>query len=248
MQASSSLEQTLSMIDLPEGIHYQKIFTAGHEVPSDPTILSFKRVVNRFLQENEDNVFNQSRGHSIERENYLQDLKSGPKRSNQGMDQPDEEPVMGPRGHRPNDSLLDTRMRPPFNMREPFYSAPFPGHCLGTQDLFVILPHPHHIGQDPRGHTLRGLTGEHLIPPTMPHTLCYPGTTLAKPGDLQMDTPPPLASLWNHRKSSRVQTGSTDLGSTDRTGQSGLDNKAGEVGTREEVAHLRALTIPPAVH
>lgn len=34
---------------------FVKIFTAGHEVPSDETILSFKRSVWRFLQDNADN-------------------------------------------------------------------------------------------------------------------------------------------------------------------------------------------------
>lgn len=34
---------------------FVKIFTAGHEVPSDETILSFKRIVWRFLQDNADN-------------------------------------------------------------------------------------------------------------------------------------------------------------------------------------------------
>ncbi|CAB1329159.1 unnamed protein product, partial [Coregonus sp. 'balchen'] len=38
--------------DLPDSVFYLKIFTAGHEVPSDPTILSFKRAVCRFLQDN----------------------------------------------------------------------------------------------------------------------------------------------------------------------------------------------------
>ena len=32
-----------------------KIFTAGHEVPGDATILNFKQVVNSFLQDNKDN-------------------------------------------------------------------------------------------------------------------------------------------------------------------------------------------------
>nr|XP_020441171.1 RNA/RNP complex-1-interacting phosphatase isoform X2 [Monopterus albus] len=102
--------------DLPESLLYVKIFTAGHEVPSDETILSFKRVVHRFLRNNADNdkligvhcthglnrtgylicrylidvdgmdpkqaveLFNSSRGHTIERQNYLQDLHCGPKR------------------------------------------------------------------------------------------------------------------------------------------------------------------------
>lgn len=34
---------------------FMKIFTAGHEVPSDETILSFKRAVRRFLRDNDDN-------------------------------------------------------------------------------------------------------------------------------------------------------------------------------------------------
>lgn len=34
---------------------FVKIFTAGHEVPSDETILSFKRAVQRFLRDNADN-------------------------------------------------------------------------------------------------------------------------------------------------------------------------------------------------
>ncbi|KAJ8388627.1 hypothetical protein AAFF_G00131920 [Aldrovandia affinis] len=149
--------------DLPEDVHYLKIFTAGHEVPSDPTILKFKRVVNQFLRENEDNdkligvhcthglnrtgylvcrylidvegmdpgetieLFNRSRGHSIERENYLQDLKFGPKRSNHGMDQPDQEPVWG---HRPDNGPFNTHTHLPFNVRGPFHPAPFSGHCL----------------------------------------------------------------------------------------------------------------------
>lgn len=32
-----------------------KIFTAGHEVPKDDTILNFKRAVQRFLRDNADN-------------------------------------------------------------------------------------------------------------------------------------------------------------------------------------------------
>ncbi|CAB1332574.1 unnamed protein product [Coregonus sp. 'balchen'] len=102
--------------DLPDSVLYLKIFTAGHEVPSDPTILSFKRAVRRFLRDNTHNdkligvhcthglnrtgylvcrylidvdgmdpkeaveLFNSSRGHSIERGNYLKDLQTGPKR------------------------------------------------------------------------------------------------------------------------------------------------------------------------
>ncbi|KAG8518745.1 RNA/RNP complex-1-interacting phosphatase [Galemys pyrenaicus] len=41
--------------DLPETIPYLKIFTVGHQVPDDETILKFKNAVNRFLKENKDN-------------------------------------------------------------------------------------------------------------------------------------------------------------------------------------------------
>lgn len=39
---------------------FMKIFTAGHEVPSDETILSFKRAVRRFLRDNADNGLSKS--------------------------------------------------------------------------------------------------------------------------------------------------------------------------------------------
>ncbi|KAG5272760.1 hypothetical protein AALO_G00169000 [Alosa alosa] len=123
--------------DLPDSVYYVKIFTAGHEVPSDPTILSFKRAVRKFLLDNEDNdkligvhcthglnrtgylvcrylidvdgiepkkaieLFNTSRGHNIERQNYIDDLQQGPKRSNEGMEEPDQEPAQGYANQRP---------------------------------------------------------------------------------------------------------------------------------------------------
>lgn len=45
----------LCVQDVPSSLLCVKIFTRGHEVPSDDTILSFKRAVRRFLRENEDN-------------------------------------------------------------------------------------------------------------------------------------------------------------------------------------------------
>ncbi|KAJ8380122.1 hypothetical protein SKAU_G00009000 [Synaphobranchus kaupii] len=120
--------------DLPDSVPYLKIFTAGHHVPSDPNILSFKKAVYRFLQENEKNdkligvhcthglnrtgylvcrylidvermvpseavtLFNRSRGHPIERQSYLDDLLSGPERSNEGMEEPDQDPIRGRAG------------------------------------------------------------------------------------------------------------------------------------------------------
>ncbi|XP_043106180.1 RNA/RNP complex-1-interacting phosphatase [Puntigrus tetrazona] len=117
--------------DLPKTLYHLKIFTAGHEVPSNATILSFKKAVRHFLRDNENNdkligvhcthglnrtgylicrylidvdemnpqkaikLFNESRGHSIERQNYLDDLIKGPKRSNKSMEEPDQVPAKG---------------------------------------------------------------------------------------------------------------------------------------------------------
>ncbi|XP_071322348.1 RNA/RNP complex-1-interacting phosphatase [Trachinotus anak] len=133
--------------DLPESLLFVKIFTAGHEVPSDDTILSFKRAVRRFLRDNADNdkligvhcthglnrtgylicrylidvdgmdpkdaveLFNSARGHAIERQNYLEDLQCGPKRSNEGMEESEQEPRRGQAVHRPCFSSLDSDSR-----------------------------------------------------------------------------------------------------------------------------------------
>ncbi|XP_040915711.1 RNA/RNP complex-1-interacting phosphatase [Toxotes jaculatrix] len=133
--------------DVPESLLFVKIFTAGHEVPSDATILSFKRAVRSFLRDNADNdkligvhcthglnrtgylicrylidvdgmdpkeaveLFNSSRGHAIERQNYLEDLQRGPKRSNEGMDDSEQEPTRGCAVHRPRYASLDSGSR-----------------------------------------------------------------------------------------------------------------------------------------
>lgn len=141
--------------DVPDSLLFVKIFTAGHEVPSDDTILSFKRAVRRFLRDNAENdkligvhcthglnrtgylicrylidvdgmdpkeaveLFNSSRGHAVERQNYLEDLRCGPKRSNDGMEESEQEPVRGLATHRPSyiPSDFDSRddRRPHFN-------------------------------------------------------------------------------------------------------------------------------------
>ncbi|XP_036974163.1 RNA/RNP complex-1-interacting phosphatase [Acanthopagrus latus] len=131
--------------DVPDSLLFVKIFTAGHEVPSDDTILSFKRVVRKFLRDNADNdkligvhcthglnrtgylicrylidvdgmdpkqaieLFNSSRGHKIERQNYLRDLEHGRKRSNEGMEESDQEPMRGCAAHRLSESREERR-------------------------------------------------------------------------------------------------------------------------------------------
>ncbi|XP_038157032.1 RNA/RNP complex-1-interacting phosphatase-like [Cyprinodon tularosa] len=120
-----------SVEDVPQSCSYIKIFTEGHRVPSDSTILDFKRAVKQFLNENQNNnkligvhcthglnrtgylicrylidvdgvdpeaaleLFNSSRGHCIERKNYIHDLKKVAKRSNEGIDKPDKSPIGG---------------------------------------------------------------------------------------------------------------------------------------------------------
>nr|XP_056716084.1 RNA/RNP complex-1-interacting phosphatase [Euleptes europaea] len=100
--------------ELPDRLQYCKIYTVGHEVPDNETVLKFKSVVNQFLMENQHNdkligvhcthglnrtgylvcrylidvegmdpnmaieLFNRCRGHSIERKNYIDALKTGP--------------------------------------------------------------------------------------------------------------------------------------------------------------------------
>lgn len=175
--------------DLPDSVFYLKIFTMGHEVPSDPTILSFKRAVFRFLQDNTDNdkligvhcthglnrtgylvcrylidvdgmdpkqaikLFNSSRGHQIERENYLKDLQSGPKRSNRSMEESEQEPIRGQGGSAP------PRMREPYSNNR-YHVVPLLQRGLNNQHPLLprspllpppLLPTPQHrpFGQPP---------------------------------------------------------------------------------------------------
>ncbi|KAF7648652.1 hypothetical protein LDENG_00153700 [Lucifuga dentata] len=62
-------------------------------------------------------LFNSSRGHAIERQNYLEDLQRGPKRSNEGMEKSEQEPQRGQSVHRPCFSPLDSD--PPEEGRAP---------------------------------------------------------------------------------------------------------------------------------
>ncbi|XP_063301668.1 RNA/RNP complex-1-interacting phosphatase isoform X4 [Pelobates fuscus] len=107
--------------ELPKSLCYTKLFTAGHEVPSDDVIYQFKCIVDKFLSENSGNdkligvhcthglnrtgylvcrylidvlgmvpadaieKFNLSRGHCMERKNYLDDLMYGKMRSNKRL-------------------------------------------------------------------------------------------------------------------------------------------------------------------
>ncbi|XP_049459797.1 RNA/RNP complex-1-interacting phosphatase-like isoform X6 [Epinephelus fuscoguttatus] len=142
--------------DVPDSLMFVKIFTAGHDVPSDDAILSFKRAVRRFLRDNAENdkligvhcthglnrtgylicrylidvdgmdpkeaveLFNSSRGHAVERQNYLDDLRCGPKRSNEGMEESEQEPVRGLATHRASYTTSDSNGR---DDRRPHFSG-----------------------------------------------------------------------------------------------------------------------------
>uniref|UniRef100_A0A3Q3GMA6 Tyrosine specific protein phosphatases domain-containing protein n=1 Tax=Labrus bergylta TaxID=56723 RepID=A0A3Q3GMA6_9LABR len=59
--------------DVPQSVSYIKIPTQGQRVPSDATILRFKRAVTHFLQENSDNdkLFGVHCTHGLNRTGYL---------------------------------------------------------------------------------------------------------------------------------------------------------------------------------
>ncbi|XP_048474438.1 uncharacterized protein LOC109923083 isoform X2 [Rhincodon typus] len=59
--------------ELPKGLVYEKIFTAGHEVPNAKTILTFKQAVQQFLSDNKDNdkLVGVHCTHGVNRTGYL---------------------------------------------------------------------------------------------------------------------------------------------------------------------------------
>lgn len=213
--------------DLPESVHYVKIFTAGHQVPSDPTILSFKKAVRGFLRDNEDNdkligvhcthglnrtgylvcrylidvdgiepkkaieLFNTSRGHKIERENYIDDLQRGPKRSNEGMNEPDQEPIKG--GSRPpNAPLTQTQARhhhSPIRNQRPWSRDP--GHMNRSHEDMRIGPPPD------RGMDQRFIGGPGLLPPP-PGFYPMPGLFPDPPPFMRLPYRP-KPSKWDRR-------------------------------------------------
>ncbi|XP_074546301.1 RNA/RNP complex-1-interacting phosphatase [Halichoeres trimaculatus] len=164
--------------DLPESLLFVKILTAGHEIPRNETILSFKRAVRNFLRNNADNdkligvhcthglnrtgylicrylidvdgmdpkqaikLFNSARGHDIERNNYLDDLQSGPKRSNAEIEEPEQEPVRGLAEHRPSDSDCREERRPRLSDSGPHRSFPPRDRSHQRYPHNGLLPNP----------------------------------------------------------------------------------------------------------
>ncbi|KAM4719639.1 RNA/RNP complex-1-interacting phosphatase-like [Anableps anableps] len=170
--------------DVPQSLLWVKIFTAGHEVPSDETILSFKRAVHSFLRDNKDNdkligvhcthglnrtgymicrylidvdgmdpteaveLFNSSRGCAIERQNYLEDLHHGPKRSNEGIEKSDQEAQRGQAVHRLTLTTSDSRADSQAAFRDPGYYRSY--HPRGPSHRSHPYPPQHaHIPRPP---------------------------------------------------------------------------------------------------
>lgn len=109
-------------------------------------------------------LFDSARGHDIERTNYLEDLKSGPKRSNEGIEESEQEPETGTSTHRPlyseaNISNMEDRpsmsQDAPWNRRQ----RPRPGQSWrGDRGPFV--------GASQGGSGLLSTPGGPAIPPT----------------------------------------------------------------------------------
>ncbi|KAM4675693.1 RNA/RNP complex-1-interacting phosphatase [Discoglossus pictus] len=192
--------------ELPETLHYAKLFTAGHEIPNDETIHQFKCIVRQFLSENTDNdkligvhcthglnrtgylvcrylidvvgmvpseaieKFNKSRGHCIERKNYLDDLTHGEKRNNSEFDKPRlPPPRYQERVPNPHDARTFTPPVPPSHFcadsvngpRLLTHRHPYPPHVynMPVQDMQAPMygfpprqdhPHRHSRGNDHR--------------------------------------------------------------------------------------------------
>ncbi|XP_041440764.1 dual specificity phosphatase 11 L homeolog isoform X2 [Xenopus laevis] len=171
--------------ELPESLHYAKIFTVGHEVPSDETIFQFKCIINRFLKENSNNdkligvhcthglnrtgylvcrylidvlgmvpsdaieKFNQSRGHCIERKNYLDDLMCGEMRRNAETDKP---LLPLPKYHQKipnvNNPSVPPCLTPPHRPEQPWFSR------FGNPMDAPRIPEPRPIYSHPPRHNM----------------------------------------------------------------------------------------------
>ncbi|XP_041826049.1 RNA/RNP complex-1-interacting phosphatase [Melanotaenia boesemani] len=200
--------------DIPDSLLCIKILTAGHDVPSDATILSFKRAVHRFLRDNEDNdkligvhcthglnrtgylicrylidvdgmdpeeavqLFNSSRGHAIERQNYLEDLQRGPKRSNEGIEESEQKPERGQASRRPSFSSSDVEARKDRRkFYDPRHHRSFPPRGPNHHSHHHLLPNPPLLSSPP------------LLP--FPPTFFHPYRWAAPHLDSQWRRPPP---------------------------------------------------------
>ncbi|KAI3362497.1 hypothetical protein L3Q82_012789 [Scortum barcoo] len=213
--------------DVPESLLFVKILTAGHKVPSDETILSFKQVVRRFLRENRDNdkligvhcthglnrtgylicrylidvdgmdpkeaveLFNSSRGHAIERPNYLEDLQHGPKRSNEGMEESTQEPIRGGAACRPSDSDRGDERRTHFNdswQHRVYLQADSSFPLFSNSNSYFFLPADLSLRED---RTIGHITTIHKTAsfPSLPHYFRFLSVRPWEPPSTRIDGP-----------------------------------------------------------
>ncbi|XP_075063564.1 RNA/RNP complex-1-interacting phosphatase isoform X2 [Mixophyes fleayi] len=169
--------------ELPRKLKYNKIFTAGQQIPTDKVYNEFKSIVNQYLSENYENdkligvhcthglnrtgylvcrylidvtgmepsvaidKFNKSRGHCMERANYLDDLLlrktknhtnvnsgNGPRLPKPAFSQPPRHHTPGPR-----------HSFPQTGGRHPNHTYVNPGSGPGTpRSSHPLLPGPRH--------------------------------------------------------------------------------------------------------
>ncbi|XP_061782830.1 RNA/RNP complex-1-interacting phosphatase isoform X2 [Nerophis lumbriciformis] len=220
--------------DLPASLSCVNIFTKGHVVPDDDTILAFKQVVQGFLRDNADNdqligvhcthglnrtgymicrylidvdrmdpaaaikLFNSSRGHDMERQNYIDDLRSKPRRSNKGMNTGVLEFIRGTAVARPPDDG-DQRQayefdRPHHNYHthgrptqgRPVYDAPHDGLYRRGRPVHDAPPHGRPTYDAPR----HGRHTQHPLPPPPTAPASHP------PFRPHVWRPPHAANKW----------------------------------------------------
>ncbi|KAM9841901.1 RNA/RNP complex-1-interacting phosphatase [Aulostomus maculatus] len=138
-------------------------------------------------------LFNSARGHEIERDNYLEDLRRGPRRSNEGMEESQLEPVRGGAGSRPRLTPSDSREE-----RRPHNSWRHRSHPARRMKHHS----PHHPSHD--GYPPSPLPPNDL-PPNHPYRWQPPGGHWRRPAHPQEDRQrahPPLPHYsppWSNR-------------------------------------------------
>ncbi|XP_061732204.1 RNA/RNP complex-1-interacting phosphatase [Nerophis ophidion] len=240
--------------DLPASLSCVKIFTKGHVVPDDDTILAFKQAVQRFLRDNADNdqligvhcthglnrtgymicrylidvarmepaaaikLFNSSRGHEMERQNYIDDLHSAPKRSNKGMDKCVLKFIRGtavarPPDHRDQRQAYEQRFdRPHHDYHPPVYDAPHHGFHRRGHPVHDAPPHGRSTYDAPRHgrHTRRPPTAPASHPPFRPSAWLAPHAANKWEPPRYVQPPLPLPNYtpkWAHHYSVDGQDG-----------------------------------------
>lgn len=134
-------------------------------------------------------VFNTSRGHTIERQNYIEDLQQGPKRSNEGMEEPEQEPIQSfPNQRHHGPPLTQTQA--------PKHHQPFRNQRPRHRDREV--PYEDSLRPPPDWEMNRGFNGGPGLLPPPPGFFPGPGLFPDPPPFLRMPHRP-RPSEWDRR-------------------------------------------------